>query len=246
MSYGKRSNVQQLNSDESSSPLKAQFVDRRPSVATQLQQQQFIASSPKMTAQRAFANLLTTSPVQQQKILQRAAPEEELQMKSSAQLSAIKTLGCAPVQREVIQRAITIGTEEAKAPGLIATLVADYMGDFSYALASVRAVDGQTFETLDLLKAALPAPLTANQLYVGGAAVTVAGTGGRCNEHMTQAEVVTELRANKASISTANGNDQRIQIREGKTGSWKDGYVCLRFADGQLTYWHAHHGFAVG
>lgn len=211
-------------------------------------QEQHLPHEAWHVVQQKQGRVQPTTQMQGQGVNDDAGLEHEADVMGAKALSTKEVtvnISSGTVQQFVIQRAITIGTD-AKAPGLIATQIADYMGDFSYALACVRAVDGQTFASLDELKAAISAPLTANQLYVGGTVVTVKGIGGRCNEHMTHAEVVTELRTNKSSISIANDSDQRIQILEGKTGSWKDGYVCLKYSGGELQYWHAHHGFPVG
>ncbi|HXA46221.1 MAG TPA: DUF4157 domain-containing protein [Burkholderiaceae bacterium] len=169
-------------------------------------------------------------------------PSEDA-MRSTSSISG------SAIQRNVIQRTIGIGVGvavEQKSLIFRAVQLTAYMGDYDYARASLTALDGNNYDTLDLLKAAMPAPLTANQVYVGGAAITIVGTGGRCNAHMTQGAVVAALRTNKGDISVANGNDQRIQIGEGRTRSWKWGYVLLKFANGQLEYWHAHDGFQVG
>lgn len=145
----------------------------------------------------------------------------------------------------IVQRAITVAGE-AKSLIFLAVKLEAYMGDYGYALASLQAVDGNTYGTMELLKAALPAPLGADQLYVGGAAVTVEGIGGRCNEHMTHNLVMAALRKNKGSVSIANGDDQRVQIGEGLVRGWKWGYICLKYQGGNLKYWHAHDGFQVG
>jgi chaperonin cofactor prefoldin len=152
------------------------------------------------------------------------------------------------IQRHVIQKTIGIGTDaavEQKSLILLAVRLTDYMGDYDYALASLTALDGNNYDTMDLLRDAMPEPLTADQVYVGGAAVTIAGTGDRCNEHMGQDDVVAALRVNKRDITIANGNEQRIQIGRGRS-EWKLGYVMLRFRSGELQYWHAHEGFRVG
>jgi hypothetical protein len=167
----------------------------------------------------------------------------------TAQMQSIQRMATgstAPVQRQaVVQRKITIGADE-KSLIWLAVQLQDYMGDYDYAKSSLDALDGNTYATMDLLKAAMPAPLTANQVYCGGLAVTIAGRGGRCNEHMSHGLVVAALRKNKGSLSIADDSNQRIQIGAGIGGSWKMGYVCLQYTGGQFQYWHAHDGFAVG
>lgn len=171
-----------------------------------------------------------------------------MQPSDDARRSTPSIAGSA-IQRYVIQRTIGIGTGiavEQKSLVYLAVQLTNHMGDYDYARASLTPLDGNSYATMDLLKAAMPAPLTADQVYVGGAAVTIVGTGNRCNAHMTQGEVVAALRTNKADISVANGNDQRIQIGQGRVRGWKWGYVRLKFTNGQLEYWHAHDGFQVG
>ena len=62
----------------------AQFADNRTAMAAQLRQQSLMDSSPQAGAQRQLAQGMASSSVQQQKAIQRAAPEEELQMKAKA------------------------------------------------------------------------------------------------------------------------------------------------------------------
>lgn len=168
---------------------------------------------------------------------------------SADAMGSMPSIPGSATQRQVLQRTIGIGAGvavEQKSLIYLAVQLTNYMGDYDYARTSLTALDGNNYDTMILLQAAMPAPLTADQVFIGGAAVTIVGIGGRCNEHMTQGGVVAELRRNKAAISIANGNDQRIQIGRGLVDGWKWGYVCLKFAGGQLRYWHAHDGFQVG
>lgn len=66
-----------------------QFADNRASTSAQLVKQQLMHNSPRSTAQRATANAMNASPVQQQKIIQRAAPEEQLQMEAIPQMAQL-------------------------------------------------------------------------------------------------------------------------------------------------------------
>lgn len=66
-----------------------QFVDNRASTTAQLAMQQFMHNRSWTTAQRAAINTMNTSAVQQQKIIQRMEPEEELQMKAIPQTAQL-------------------------------------------------------------------------------------------------------------------------------------------------------------
>jgi hypothetical protein len=66
-----------------------QFVDNRASTTAQLVMQQFMHNSPRATAQHAAINAMSASAVQQQKIIQRMEPEEELQLKAIPQTAQL-------------------------------------------------------------------------------------------------------------------------------------------------------------
>lgn len=89
MAYTTRVGVSEQQESASQQKAAAQIADNRTSTATQLKQQTLMATSPQVAAQRQLADSMATSSVQQLKTIQRAAPEEELQMKSktTAQLA---------------------------------------------------------------------------------------------------------------------------------------------------------------
>ena len=66
-----------------------QFVDSRASSIAQLAMQQLMHNSPQSTVGRAAINNVNASAVQQQKIIQRAAPEEESQLKAIPQAAQL-------------------------------------------------------------------------------------------------------------------------------------------------------------
>lgn len=75
-----------------------QFADNRAATTAQLAMQQLMHSSPRSTAQRATANAMNASPVQQQKTIQRAESEEELQLEAIPQ-----TAQFADMDEELLQ-----------------------------------------------------------------------------------------------------------------------------------------------
>ena len=80
---------QQQQQQNKSSNQTAQFVDNRASTTAQLAMQQFMHNSPRATAQHAAINAMSASAVQQQKIIQRMEPEEELQLKAIPQTAQL-------------------------------------------------------------------------------------------------------------------------------------------------------------
>lgn len=83
MSYITRNNAQeQHNTNQPAAKATAPFADKRATTAAQLKQQSLMASSPAVTAQLMLMGKMAGSPIQQ-KTIQRAGPEEELQMKSA-------------------------------------------------------------------------------------------------------------------------------------------------------------------
>ena len=85
-----------------------QFADNRAATTAQLAVQQLMHNSPRSTAQRATATAMNTFPVQQQKTIQRAAQEEELQMKAipqTAQLAGMDEEELLQGKFETAQRA---------------------------------------------------------------------------------------------------------------------------------------------
>lgn len=85
-----------------------QFADNRASRTAQLTMQQLMHTCSRSTAQRATANALNASPVQQQKIIQRAAPEEDLQQEAipqTAQFADMEEEGPLQGKFETAQRA---------------------------------------------------------------------------------------------------------------------------------------------
>jgi len=83
MAYSTRKNIsEQQHNNTNPQAATAQFADNRTSAASQLKQQTLMTASPTATTQRAAINAINIFAVQQLKIIQRAAPEEELQMKS--------------------------------------------------------------------------------------------------------------------------------------------------------------------
>lgn len=66
-----------------------QFADNRAATTAQLAMQQLMHNSPRSTAQRATANAIDASSVQQQKTIQRAESEEELQLEAIPQTAQL-------------------------------------------------------------------------------------------------------------------------------------------------------------
>lgn len=91
MAYSTRNSISEQQRDNTNVQTAiAPFIDNRTSIAKQQKQQMLMGASPKATAQRATVNTMNTSTVQQQKIIQRAAPEEELQMRSIHQATQLQ------------------------------------------------------------------------------------------------------------------------------------------------------------
>jgi hypothetical protein len=87
--HDKANEQQQQQQQIKSSNQTAQFVDNRASTTAQLAMQQFMHNSPRATVQYAAINTMNASAVQQQKIIQRMEPEEELQLKAIPQTAQL-------------------------------------------------------------------------------------------------------------------------------------------------------------